>query len=276
MTSPPPFRRELRGLALEMRWPPTYTQRSGSSNAEVLRATAIVGGLLRQNRRKLLRIAAFMSSLPTKTGLVTIGESTAVVHVAGEPVTSASKRGATSLDRPRHDSGRMPFVSAIVVACSPSPLPAPDAPRSLYPRRQHEPETSSKPQVQTGVLRSLQALFPRREAQGLVPDRLCPQHRFGSRATLPALRKPQDASSRLLPSTSTEVDVASPDTDVPYRTGWKRRFGPRKALSGSRRPRTRDAIRAVRALTPTDRVADVATGNDPAPPLDGDHVRRNV
>jgi hypothetical protein len=64
VTLPPPFRRELRSLALEIRRAPTYTPCSGFGIAEIPRIAALFGDLLRQNRRKLLRIAALDKQSP--------------------------------------------------------------------------------------------------------------------------------------------------------------------------------------------------------------------
>jgi hypothetical protein len=164
----------------------------------------------------------------------------------------------------------MPFAAAIVVAGSPSPLPVSDAPRSPYPRRRRK-------LVAAGPNVASSAFYRRR-----LPDawRKAPLRLGVPAESVRVASDPHRASEATrrheysLPSTPAEANVARRGACTPDEADRRRRLEPRKALTGSQRPRTRGAIRAVRALTPTERVADVATGNDPTPPLDGDRVSR--
>jgi hypothetical protein len=117
------------------------------------------------------------------------------------------------------------------------------------------------PQGPGSVLRSLPAPPPRRWAR--TRPQLGMAGRFGSGRERPSPR----FGSHRLPRTAARprlplARLPSLDARAPRRTGCADSL-PEGLESKAWRPRTRGAIRAARALTPTDRCADVAIGARP-------------
>jgi hypothetical protein len=180
---------------------------------------------------------------------------------------------------------RVPTVRATGQGGCPSPLPFGSiplrrrhrrrkAPRLPYPWRLRESEANSKSRVPRSSLCPPPAPPLRRGA--CAPHRLDIADGFGSGRERPSprigshrmLRLASTLDSRLRDSRHTDTS-ASADRR-------KRRLELRRARSEPSHPRTRDAIRAARALDPTARVIDVAADGDPAPSLGGDHLRGSV
>jgi hypothetical protein len=80
----------------------------------------------------------------------------------------------------------------------------------------------------------------------------------------PSSRTPAEASPHRVGTSANPAGTRAPDHQAP------------KDLPRTRRPRTRDAIRAAQTLSQRLRFVDVATDGDPMRSLDRDHCRRSV
>jgi hypothetical protein len=150
---------------------------------------------------------------------------------------------------PRADSGRMPFVDPIRGASSPTPLPTSDSPGSPSPSAAARTRDKLEAAMPSSSLRSPPtAPSPTRGSRPTPEEMLRPQIRLGSRTTLTTLWKPRMPRNTPVPDAcrsehhrgGANADTAGtrmPDHQAP------------KGLPRTRRPRTRDAIRAARALS---------------------------
>jgi hypothetical protein len=258
MTLPPSFRREIRNSAWEMRWTPSYTPCLGSGRAEVLTSrlpSAVSSG---RTGGGYLWSPPSVSSLPTEQGRLTIGESAAMGRAEGEPPTSASIRGTGF---------------STVLALTPGGCPSSQRLLSILPvtvasvGRTSVALPSATTQTRDKLVAARSNGPPPRTAGAASPTRGA-KPRPSSAVPTESARVASDPHRTLdatgrhksLPTLDTRRSARrSFDTDASDGTDRRRRFEPRETLPGSQRPRTRDAICAVRALTPTDRIAGVAT-----------------
>jgi hypothetical protein len=160
---------------------------------------------------------------------------------------------------------------------SPSPLPAPAPSRPLSPST----SARTRDELECREIHGASSAFRRRrlpDAEPKVPPWLglacgadSGRERPSSRLGRP--RAPRVAACpRLPPKWEPPVSAL---TRLAGRTG-SAASSSEEPSADSRRPRTRDAIRAARTLYSTARVVGVATDSDPSPPLDGDHDRRSI
>jgi hypothetical protein len=156
-------------------------------------------------------------------------------------------------DRPCNGSGRMPFATALRTDSAPTSSPTPETSRLPCPWRLRESETNSRSRVPSSSLRPPPA--PPLRGGAYAPLRFDIVDGFGSGRERPSPR----IGSHRMPRPASTLDSRShrsrqTDTSA-SQGGWKHRLKLRRARSQPIHPRTRDAIRAARALDPTARVS---------------------